>query len=138
MECSPPDCPVCTGAPAVVVAVGHDALRRLILELLDQDRVAWQLHAVANSRDLAAAVSAAGPDLVVLTDESLDWCRELPSAFASQRVVIIGPAPDPAYERTARQAGAGAWLSTDQIGDDLGLSMRRLLGCTHDHAQPAA
>lgn len=130
---------MCTGSPAVVVAVGHHTLRQLILELLEGDQVHWQLHAVADRRNLAAIVTAAGPDLVVLADGDPRCCLELLSPFAPRRVIVIGPEPDPAYERAARRAGAGAWLSSDRVGEDLIVSMHRVLGCTHDpRAQPAA
>jgi hypothetical protein len=74
MERAPPDCPVCSGAPTVVVAVTHHTLRQLIVELLDQDHARWQIRALADRRELAAIVNAAGPDLLVLDDGGLAWC----------------------------------------------------------------
>lgn len=123
---------MCTGTPSVVLAIVHPALRRLILDLLGRDRARWQVHAVTDRRDLPAIVTAADPDLVVLDDEDLGWCQELPSVFAPQRVIVIGPEPDPAYELAAKGAGAGAWLCRDRVGEDLIPSMRSVLGCTHD------
>lgn len=130
---------MCAGSPAVVVAVAHRALRHFVVELLEQDQVRWRLHAVAERGDLAAAVTSAGPDLVVLADRDLSWCLEVLPNFAPHRVIIIGPDPDPAYERAARRAGVGAWLPSDRVAEDLVVSMHRVLGCTHDPcARPAA
>lgn len=123
---------MCTGTPSVVLAIVHPALRRLILDLLERDRARWKLHAVEHRNDLPAVVTAAGPDLVVLDDQDIGWCRELAPDFAPHRVIVIGPEPDPAYERDARRAGAGAWLCRDRVGEDLIPSMRHVLGCTHD------
>jgi DNA-binding NarL/FixJ family response regulator len=138
MERAPPKCPVCSGAPSVVVAVIHHTMRQLIVELLEQDRAHWRIHALADRRELAALVASAGPDLLVLDDGDLAWCRALPG-FPPQRVIVIGPEPDPAYERAARRAGAGAWLTRDRLGEDLTGCMRGALGCAHDPlAEPAA
>lgn len=123
---------MCTGTPSVVVAIVHPALRRLILDLLERDRARWRLHALDDRNDLLAVVIAAGPDLVVLDDGDIGWCRALAPHFAPDRVIVIGPEPDPAYEHAARRAGAGAWLSRDRVADDLIPSMRHVLGCTHD------
>lgn len=131
------ECPVCTGTPSVVVAIAHPALRRLILDLFERDCVRWQLHAASDRRDLPAIVGAAGPDLVVLDDHEISWSPALAAVVAPQRVIVIGPDPDPAYERAARRAGAGAWLCRDRVGEDLIPSMRSVLGCTHDPTLPA-
>lgn len=128
---SPRKCSVGPGTPSVVVAVAHPALRRLTLELLEQDTTRWQLHPVTDRGDLAATVTPAGPDLVVLDDEDISWCCQLHPDFARQHVIVIGPEPDPAYERAARGAGAGAWLCRDRVGEDLIPSMRSVLGCSH-------
>lgn len=127
----PKECTVCVGTPSVVLAVVHPALRRLILDLLALDRVRWKLCAVADRSHLPAIVIAAAPDLVVLDDEDIGWCLELGPDFAPHHVIVIGPEPDPAYERTALGAGAGAWLCRDRVGEDLIPSMRRVLGCAH-------
>jgi hypothetical protein len=112
--------------------MAHRALRHLVLELLEEDHVRWQLHEVADRCDLAAVVISAEPDLVVLADRDLSWCLEVLPNFAPHRVVIIGPEPDPAYEHAARRAGVGAWLPSDRVAEDLIVSMHRVLGCTHD------
>jgi len=116
----------------VVVAVAHRGLLNLIVELLDRDDACWQVRALTDSSELAATMTAATPDLVVV--DAADFprcCRELLGTFPAARVVVIGPEPDPAYDHAARRAGAGAWLSRDRVGEDLGASMRAVLGCTH-------
>jgi len=123
-------CPVCTGTAAVVVAVAHDALRLLIVDLFQQDHASWHAIAVPNQRDLAGAIAAAGPDLVILdVGDFARCCRDSLQTFPRRRVIVIGPEPDVAYERAARQGGAGAWLTRDRVGEDLIVAMRGVLGC---------
>lgn len=136
MPSSPKDCPVCKGTPSVIVAIAHPALRRLILDLLDRDRTRWNLHTVTVRRDLPAAVATANPDLVVLDDGDIGWCLALGPVLAPQYVIVIGPEPDPAYERAARRAGAGAWVSRDRVGEDLIPCMRSVLGCNQSQRPP--
>lgn len=125
-------CPVCTGAPSVVVAVGHRALRSLIVELLGRDHACWHVRALADPATSAGVVTDAPPDLVIVDAGDFPrCCRGLLGAFPASRVVVIGPEPDPAYERAARRGGAGAWLSQDRVGEDLSAAMRAVLDCTH-------
>ena len=132
MDGSSPTCRVCTGAPSVVVVAAHPTLRRLIVELLERDQACWQLRAVAHQSDLAAAIAAEEPDLVVVDAGDFPrCCRDSLRSFDRQQVIVIGPEPDPAYERAARRAGAGAWLPRDRVGEDLVACMCRVLGCTH-------
>ncbi len=127
-----PPCLVCTGAPSVIVVVAHATLRRLIVELLERDQACWQLRTVAHRPDLAAAILAERPDLVLVDAGDFPrCCRDALGSFDLQHVVVIGPEPDAAYERAARRAGAGAWLPRDRVGEDLITCMCRALGCTH-------
>lgn len=119
------------------MGVAHRTLRRLIVELLERDQACWQLRAVADQLDLAAAVAAAEPDLVVFdAGDFARCCRDSLRSFPRQRVIVIGPEPDAAYERAARRAGAGAWLPRDRVGEDLTACMRGVLGCTHRPPSP--
>jgi DNA-binding NarL/FixJ family response regulator len=132
MDGYPPTCRVCTGAPSVVVVAAYPTLRRLIVELLERDQACWQVGAVAHQPELAAAVAAQQPDLVIL--DAADFprcCRDSLHFFDRQHVIVVGPEPDAAYERAARRAGAGGWLPRDRVGEDLTACMRRVLGCTH-------
>jgi len=89
-----------------------------------------QVCAVPNQRDLAEAISVAAPDLVILdVGDFARCCCDSLQAFPRQEVSVIGPEPDLAYERAARQGGAGAWLTRDRVGDDLIAAMRHVLGC---------
>jgi DNA-binding NarL/FixJ family response regulator len=125
-------CPVCTGAPSVIVAVAHRGLRRLIVELLERDHGCWKPDGVREPADLVGKLAAAQPDLVIVDARDFPRCsRELLGSFPAQQVVVIGPEPDPAYEHAARSGGAGAWLARDRVGEDLSACMRTALGCTH-------
>lgn len=135
MDGSPQECLVCTGTPSVVVAVANHTLRRLIVDLLGRDGPCWQVRDIAGQAELAAAVAVAEPDLVILdTGDFARFCRDSAGSVAPQRVVVIGPEPDAAYEHAARRAGAGAWLTRDRVGEDLSVCMCRVLGCTHGAA----
>lgn len=132
MNGEPAQCPVCTGAPSVVVAVGHRALRSLIVELLHRDHACWHVRALSDPATLGAVVTDAPPDLVIVDAGDFPrCCRDLLGAFSPSRVVVIGPEPDPAYEHAARRSGAGAWLSQERVGEDLSAAMRAALHCTH-------
>lgn len=50
--------------------------------------------------------------------------------------MVIGPEPDSAYRLAALAQGAGAWISRDRVGEELGPEMRRMLGCIHDPCPP--
>lgn len=132
MNSEPAQCPVCTGAPSVVVAVGHRALRSLTVELLHRDHACWHVRALTDPSTLAAVIPDTRPDLVIVDAGDFPrCCRDVLGAFPASRVVVIGPEPDPAYEHAARRSGAGAWLSQDRVGEDLSSAMRIALGCTH-------
>ena len=125
-------CPGCVGTPSVAVAVAHRGLRKLIVELLEQDHGCWQVDAITDRANLAGRIAASPPDLVVVDASDFPrCCREMLGSFPARRVVVIGPEPDPAYEHAARAGGAGAWLASDRVGEDLSACMRDALGCTH-------
>jgi hypothetical protein len=52
------------------------------------------------------------------------------------RIIVIGPEPDPAYRKVAMSNGAGGWLPRDDVGSTLSSEVRRLLGCRHDPCPP--
>lgn len=120
-------CPVCAGVPSIAVGVAHRGLRTFIVELLQRDQRGWRVSAVSLTSEFPSAKEVDGPDLVIV-----DSCGfPLQSSFPPERIVVIGPEPDPAYERVARNGGAGAWLASDRVGEDLSASARAMLGCTH-------
>ena len=132
MNGDPQHCPVCAGTPTVLVAVAHPTLRALTVELLEREHGCWRARALAEPSGLAGEVRRAPPDLVVIDAGDFPrCCREVLDGFPSDRVVVVGPEPDPAYERAARRAGAGAWVARDRVAEDLSAGMRAALGCSH-------
>lgn len=103
--------------PRVLVAVKHPAMCRLILQLLERDRGRWLPTLVCG--DPGDAARALRPDLVIVDggDPSTLFARL--GDFRPDRVVVIGPEPDDAYETAARRLGAGGWLARDQVADHL-------------------
>lgn len=104
--------------PKVVVAVGHRAMRALISDLLDLDH-GWTVFAVDGMTALAAAV-AARPDVAVV--DAADFaacCSGLLGGFEPDRIVVIGPEPDPSYRQAVLDRGAGGWLSRENIAEEL-------------------
>ena len=79
----------CCALPSrgVVVAVADLAFLRLVLDLLEQDRHPWCLHAVTHRPDLPAILAAASPDLVVLDDADTGWSQDLHLTFPPRRVI---------------------------------------------------
>lgn len=125
-------CPVCTGTPSVVVAVAHQTLRTLIVEMLERDKARWLVRSVANNLDLAVIVAAEEPDLVILdAGDFVRSSRRPLQTYSPERAIVVNPEADVAYEDAARRGGAGAWLISDRLGEDLGGCMRTVLGCTH-------
>lgn len=115
-----------------MVAVAHRGLRQLIVELLERDHTGCRLCALADQCDLATAVASEQPDLVILdAGDFARSCRDSLHSFPRQRVIVIGPEPDAAYERAAHRAGAGAWLTRERVGEDLSSCMCHVLGCSH-------
>lgn len=133
MDGAPTSCPVCDGTPCVAVAVEHRGARKLIHALLDREAGCWQVCLLsAPPAQLPPGAEETEPDLVIVDAGDFPrCCRDLLGDYPRQRVVVIGPEPDPAYERAARRAGAGAWLSRDRIAEELPAAMRAALGCTH-------
>lgn len=126
-------CPVCAGTPRVLVAVEHATLRRFISQLLAREHGCWAVESLDDRRSLAHELGADPPDLLVVEAGDFPRCRdESLGSFPAQRVVVIGPEPDPAYRHAAVRGGAGGWLPRDCIGEDLSAQMRHALGCTHE------
>ena len=129
-------CAVPTGRPHVVVAVAHRAMRSLIVDLLDRDRDhgrdhgRWVVSAVDSVSELGDAASS-HPDLVIVdTADFAGCCCRLPASFALDRVVVIGPEPDPAYRQAALNRGAGGWLSRECVAEELCDALCSALACS--------
>lgn len=123
-------CLACTGSPTAVIAVDHDALRQLIVALLCRDDVSWGVCPCVMT-DVAQTAAGNGADVaVVATAHFPSACGDLLAVLPAEKVVVIGPEPEGAYERAARDAGAGAWVSRDRIGEDLRSALHTVLGCS--------
>lgn len=126
-------CPVCDGSPLVLVAIRHPGMRRLTADLLAREYHCWAVSEAVVGDRLAARIGRDRPDLVVVDDADFPACLQPgPACFPAQRVVVIGPEPDPGYRAHALGAGAGAWIPRERVSDELGPAMRRILGCCHD------
>lgn len=76
-------------------------------------------------------------DLVLVdTGDFGACCEELPGQLSPERVVVIGPEPDPAYRQAALARGAGGWLCRDNVGEKLSAALHDALGCTHAVSTP--
>jgi DNA-binding NarL/FixJ family response regulator len=130
-------CPACDGAPTVLVAIRHPVMRRLTADLLAREYGCWVTADLGPGQSLAGGLARTRPDLVVV--DAADFPACCPSSlegFPRSRVVVIGPEPDPGYRSQAMGAGAGAWISRERVGDELGAAMRAILGCVHDPCPP--
>ena len=133
-------CAVPAGRPHVVVAVAHRAMRSLIVDLLDRDRDRdrdhdhdrgrWVVSAVDSMSELGDA-ALSNPDLVIVdTADFAGCCCHLPPSFALDRIVVIGPEPDPAYRQAALNRGAGGWLSRECVAEELCDALCSALACS--------
>jgi hypothetical protein len=132
-------CPVCDGHPRVLVVMRHPAMLRFTRELLEREYGCWVATEVRSGERLAAVLDRVTPDLLVI--DAADFpvcCRTALAHIGSDRVIVIGPEPDPAYRAAALGNGAAAWIPRERVGDDLGAEMRRVLGCLHDPCPPGA
>jgi hypothetical protein len=124
---------VCDGHPVVLVALRHPAMRRFTRELLERECRCWTPMECHLGAWLQRELAALAPDLVVI--DAVDFpacCPDPSSGFPPDRVVVVGPEPDPSYRQAARARGAATWVPGERIGEELGHEMRRVLGCTHD------
>jgi DNA-binding NarL/FixJ family response regulator len=126
-------CPVCDENPRVLVAMRHPAMLRFTRELLERECGCWVATEVRTGEALAATLDRLSPDLLVI--DAADFpacCREALAHIPRNRVIVVGPEPDPSYRSAALAAGVAGWVPRDRVGDDLATEMRRALGCTHD------
>lgn len=105
-------------------------MRRLILDLLDREHGCWKACLLAGELD--DAVHDLEPELVIVDGADFPrCCRGQLDDYPCDRIVVIGPEPDTAYQAAALRQGAGAWVARDDIADRLSAEMRGALGCTH-------
>ena len=131
-------CPVCDAQPRVVIAVRHVPTRAMIIELLTREHGCWAPEPVDDPEQLAAALSGAPPDLIVVDGGDFpECCQQLLATYPRDHIVVIGPEPDSAYRNAALDNGAGGWLPRDDIGEALSEQMRVALRCTHGPCPPS-
>ena len=132
-------CPVCDATPRVLVAVRHPVMRRYAAELLARECGCWASSDIAAGEMLPAAIDRFRPDLLVVDAGDFPACCQASiDAFPRDRVVVIGPEPDPSYRAAALANGAAACVTRDNLGETLVPTMRAILGCRHEHCPPAA
>jgi DNA-binding NarL/FixJ family response regulator len=130
-------CPVCDGEPRVLVVMRHPTMRVLTRELLEREFNCWIATEADTDEKLTRALDRVSPDLMIIDAREFPSC--CPAALDhidADRVIVIGPEPDPSYEAAALGHGAGAWLARDRVGEDLAGEMRRIMGCVHDPCPP--
>ena len=125
------ECPVCAARPRVVVAVNHPAMRGSIVDLLARDHACWAVSSVQGFIGLEEALSA-DLDLAVIDAADFAACSSgILGSFPLSRIVVIGPEPDPAYQKAVLDRGAGAWVSRDGVAEELSAALCSILGCVH-------
>lgn len=114
-------------------------MRKFTLELLARDHACWRAKD-SDGSDLAGVIRSMDPDLVVLDTGSFNEyrCGCADHLFPSHRMVVIGPEPDAAYRTAALHVGAGGWVASDFVAEQLSNGMRAALGCTHTPCPDAA
>ena len=132
-------CPVCDGTPRVLVAIRHVVMRRYAAEMLARECGCWVASGLAVGEMLPDAIDQFGPDLLVVDSSDFPACCQAAlDAFPRDRVVVIGPEPDPSYGAAAAAHGAAACVARDNVGEQLIPTMRAILGCRHEHCPPDA
>lgn len=119
--------------PVVLDAIRHPVMRRWSDELLAAEPGCWTVAEPEAGEMLVDAIARTEPDVVVV--DTVDFpacCLAALDALPPGHVVVIGPEPDPAYRRAALAQGAAAWVSRDQVGDELAAAVRTALGCPYE------
>lgn len=130
-------CPVCDATPVVLVALHHPVMRRWTEELLESEHGCWDVMQMVDGELLGEAIARIRPDLVVVDESDFPACCQAAlDRMRPERVMVIGPEPDTAYQRFAFANGAGGWVSRDHVGEELSSAMRAALGCRHDPCPP--
>jgi len=127
-------CAVRDGTPRVLVAVRHPVMRRYAAELLARESGCWASSAVAAGEMLPDVIDRFRPDvLVVDAGDFPACCQAAIDAFPRDRVVVVGPEPDPSYGALALANGAAACVTRDDVGEELVPTLHVILGCRHEH-----
>ncbi len=116
----------------VLVGIRHRLMRRWTIDLLRAEHSNWTVTEPQPDEMLATAIERSQPELVVVDSIDLPACCVAAlQALPPGRLVVVGPEPDPAYERWALSQGAASWVSRDHLADELDAAIRRALGGGH-------
>lgn len=130
----------CTGgltAPVVLDAISHRMMRRWTRDLLECAGGCWRLSEPRAGEMVADAIGRIDPAVLVVDDAAFPECCQLAiESFPADRVIVVGPEPDVAYEASALARGAAAWLSRDHVSEALPGAVRAALHCPHDQCPP--
>lgn len=130
-------CPVCDATPVVLVALQHPVMRRWTEELLESEHGCWDVAQMVDGEMLVDAIARIRPDLVVVDESDFPACCQAAlDRMRPERVLVVGPEPDTAYQRFAFANGAGGWVCRDHVGEELSSAMRAALGCRHAPCPP--
>lgn len=130
-------CPVCDGQPRVLVVMRHPTMLRFTRELLEREFGCWVATEARTDDALVGTLDRLEPDLLIIDAGAFPaCCRSALAHIDHDRVIVIGPEPDPSYRHAALANGAGGWLPRERVGDELAREMRRVLGCVHDPCPP--
>lgn len=131
-------CPVCGGRPRVLLVMQHPTMRRFAQELIEREFGCWVATEICTDDALIRTLDQVTPDLMILDAATFpNCCRAALTHIAHERIIVIGPEPDPSYRAVALAGGAGGWLPRDRVGEELASEMRRVLGCVHDPCPPS-
>ena len=116
----------------VLVGIRHRLMRRWTIDLLRAEYSSWAVTEPGGDEMLVDAIDRSQPDLVVVDSSDFPACcvaalRALPP----ERLVVVGPEPDAAYQQWALAQGAGGWVSRDHLADELSAALRGALGRAH-------
>ncbi len=102
-------------AVRVLLADDHALVRRGFRRLLEDSDAIVVIGEASTGREALEVAESNPPDVAVLDVtmpemDGLDATRELKRRFPSVRVLIVSMHADPAFARTARQAGASGYV----------------------------
>ena len=128
-----PPCAECQRGATVLVAIRHRPMRRLTRQVVQHDLPVCRVEEQADAELLVDAVRRVNPTVLIVDTGDFPACCEMAlAAFPPERVIVISPEPEAAYEAVALSGGAGASLPRDRISHDLQLGLRSVLGCRHE------
>lgn len=106
-------------------------MRRLIITLLQRDcgclAIDLQTPQAGADRREIGLQDAATADIVVIDAAAFNAGDQERETAESPSVIVIAPAPDTEYRRSALERGAHGWIPRERVGDDLPSEIDRIL-----------